>query len=172
MTPATRIVLIGMMGSGKSAVGRLVAQRLGCEFADIDAVVEAAAGKPVSAIFAEEGEPGFRAREAEAVRAVVAGTAGVIAGGGGVVLDPANVEALRRAGPLVWLQVDPAIAAGRLGDDAGRPVLAGMPGELETRLASLTAARESAYRSAADRVVDAGGPPESVAEAVLTAVAP
>jgi shikimate kinase len=164
------IVLIGMMGSGKSAVGRRLADRLGCELVDIDHEVEAAAGRPVADIFAVEGELGFRAREAAAVQAVTQRGPGVIAGGGGVVLDPTNVAALREAGTVVWLQVDPALAARRVRDDGGRPVLARMEGTLEERLAVLTAERSAAYAAAAHHVVDAAGAPDDVAQAVLALV--
>jgi shikimate kinase len=159
--------LIGMMGCGKSEVGRLLAERLACEFVDLDELVEAEAGSSVAGIFAAEGEAGFRRREAAAVRAVAGRAAGVVACGGGVVLDPANVEELRRRATVVWLQVTPAVAARRLGGDAGRPVLSAMEGPLEQRLARLAADREEAYRHAAHLAVDATGSPGDVAGAVL-----
>lgn len=171
------IVLIGMMGSGKSEVGRVLAERLGCDYCDLDQVIEAGAGRSVATIFAEEGESGFRRREAAVVNdtaaAVRAGVGpGVIAGGGGVVLDPANAEALRGAGTVVWLQVTPAVAAARLGSGEGRPVLAAMDGSLEERIAALAAGREGAYRAAAHHAIDAGGSPEQVATTVLALVSP
>ena len=171
MSPDPRgIVLVGMMGSGKSAVGQALAERLDRELVDLDALVEAGAGRPVVTIFEEEGEAGFRAREAAAVRAATARSPGVLSCGGGVVLDPENVAALRRYGTVVWLRVSPEVAAARLGDDQGRPVLRGMTGRLVERLASLTAAREAAYRVAADAVVDANGPLHDVVEEVVAAV--
>ena len=171
MSPDPRgIVLVGMMGSGKSAVGQALAERLDRELVDLDALVEAGAGRPVVTIFEEEGEAGFRAREAAAVRAATARSPGVLSCGGGVVLDPENVAALRRYGTVVWLRVSPEVAAARLGDDQGRPVLRGMSGRLVERLASLTAAREAAYRAAADAVVDADGSLDDVVEEVVAAV--
>ena len=164
MSPDPRgIVLVGMMGSGKSAVGQALAERLDRELVDLDALVEAGAGRPVVTIFEEEGEAGFRAREAAAVRAATARSPGVLSCGGGVVLDPENVAALRRYGTVVWLRVSPEVAAARLGDDQGRPVLV-------ERLASLTAAREAAYRAAADAVVGADGSLDDVVEEVVAAV--
>ena len=170
--PPRPIVLIGMMGSGKTEVGRVLAERLGCGFADLDRQIEAAAGRSVATIFAEEGEAGFRRRESAAVTeiaaAVRAGTGpGVIAGGGGVVLDPTNAETLRRAGTVVWLQVTPAVAASRLGGPEGRPILEALPGDLEGSIATLIAERAGAYRAAAHHAVDASGPPDEVAAAVL-----
>lgn len=158
------------MGSGKTAVGRALARRLRREFVDLDAVVEAAAGASVADIFAREGEAGFRAREAAAVAATAARPGLVVACGGGVVLDPANVAALRGCGTVVWLQVSPAVAARRVGGDATRPVLAAMSGDLAERLAVLMAQREGAYRAAADAVVDAEGSTAEVADRVAAAV--
>lgn len=158
------------MGSGKTAVGRTLARRLRREFVDLDAAVEAAAGASVADIFAREGEAGFRAREAAAVATTAERPGLVVACGGGVVLDPANVAVLRGCGTVVWLQVSPAVAARRVGGDATRPVLAAMPGDLAERLAVLMAQREGAYRAAADAVVDAEGSTAEVADRVAAAV--
>jgi shikimate kinase len=159
-----------MMGSGKSAVGQALAERLDRELVDLDALIEAGAGRPVGTIFEEEGEVGFRARESAAVRAATARSPGVLSCGGGVVLDPDNVAALRAFGTVVWLRVSPDVAARRLGDDRGRPVLRAMSGSLAQRLASLSAQREAAYRAAADAIVDADAPLDEVVEEVVAAV--
>ncbi|MEW8978713.1 MAG: shikimate kinase [Symbiobacterium sp.] len=143
------IVLIGLMGSGKSAVGRLLAERLGRPFVDTDALVEAEAGRPIPAIFAEEGEEGFRRREAEVIRRVAARDGQVIATGGGAVLWAESREALRQGGLVVWLDAPPetlfrrALAQGI----AQRPLLAG-PDPLG-RLRDLAEARQAAYAAAA-----------------------
>ena len=170
--PPPSIVLIGMMGSGKSAVGAALAGRLGWELVDVDHLIEAAAGRPVPAIFAEEGEPAFRAREAAAIREAAATPGAVIACGGGAVLDPANVEVLRAAGTVVWLEVSPSVAARRLGTAEGRPVLAAMSGDLADRLATLCSERDAVYRGAADVIVKADGPVEEAVAAVLAEVRP
>jgi shikimate kinase len=161
------IVLIGMMGSGKSAVGLALAGRLGRNFVDVDATIEAGAGRPVSVIFTEEGEAGFREREREAIREVTTTENAVIACGGGAVLDPANVAQLKTHGTIVWLRVTPEVAAERLGTDRGRPVLQRMEGDLAERLEQLIAARAPAYETAADFTVQADGPVDQVAEAIL-----
>jgi len=163
------VVLIGMMGSGKSAVGAALAQRLGRHLVDVDVLIEEASGRPVAAIFADEGEVGFRERERAAIRQAATTTNAVIACGGGAVLDPANVEALRAHGTVVWLQVSPEVAAQRLGSDRGRPVLASMNGDLAERIRVLAEQRAGAYAAAADLVVDADGPVDAVADAVLRA---
>ncbi|MEA2587198.1 MAG: shikimate kinase [Actinomycetota bacterium] len=169
MNPAgpRAIVLIGMMGSGKSAVGLALASRLGRNFVDVDACIEAGAGRQVATIFREEGEAGFREREREAIAEATKTENAVIACGGGAVLDPANVAHLKTHGTIVWLRVTPEVAAERLGTDQGRPVLQRMEGDLAERLDKLIAARAPAYESAADLTVQADGPVDQVAEAIL-----
>jgi shikimate kinase len=161
------IVLIGMMGSGKSAVGLALASRLGRNFVDVDACIEAGAGRQVATIFREEGEAGFREREREAIAEATKTENAVIACGGGAVLDPANVAHLKTHGTIVWLRVTPEVAAERLGTDQGRPVLQRMEGGLVERLDKLISARAPAYEWAADFTVQADGPVDQVAEAIL-----
>lgn len=168
LAPGRNIVLIGLMGAGKTTVGRRLAQRLGRPFADTDAVVETAAGTSVAAIFDAQGERGFRAMEATAVRHVAALRGQVIAVGGGAVLDHANVTHLRSTGDLVFLDGDPAVLAQRVGDAASRPLLHAQP-DLAARLAALRTERAAAYDQAAVHVVDTTGrDPDETVEAVLT----
>lgn len=160
------IVLVGMMASGKSTVGRLLAETLGRPFIDTDEAIVAAAGRPVPQIFADEGETGFRAREAAVIAEVAAHDDYVIATGGGAVLDPANREALRRSGHLFWLDVPPADLYERAKAQglAERPLLAGNDplGVLTAR----TNERAGAYAAAAHDRINAGGrtPSDVVAE--------
>jgi len=161
------IVLIGMMGSGKSSVGYVLARRLGRTLVDVDLLIEAAAGRSVAQIFADEGEASFRTWERAAILQATAVSDAVIACGGGAVLHDENVAALRAAGTVVWLQVSPEVAAQRIGSDEGRPVLRALKGELAERLRTLTERRAEAYAAAADLVVDANGPADLVADAVL-----
>ena len=165
------VVLTGMMGAGKTEVGRRLAAALDMEFVDLDAVVEEVAGRSVSEIFAVEGEAGFRARERAAVGTVAGRPGLVVAGGGGVVLDPANAAALRSGATVVWLRVSPGVAAARLGTEAGRPVLATRGGDLESRLAALLEERSSAYQETAQLAVDADGPADAVAGAIAALLA-
>jgi shikimate kinase len=119
-------VLIGPPGAGKSTVGPLLAAELGTGFTDTDAEVEAVAGKPVSDIFVEDGEPAFRELERAAVAWALAAAVGVVAVGGGAVLDPLTQQ--RLAGHrVVYLETGFAAAAKRVGMDQARPLLIGNP---------------------------------------------
>ncbi|MGH9000821.1 MAG: shikimate kinase, partial [Acidimicrobiia bacterium] len=103
------LVLVGMMGSGKSSVGRRLARRLGRSFVDTDQLVEARRGLPIAEIFAADGEAAFRALESSAVaEALGASPPAVVAFGGGAILDPANRERARAGAVVVWLWADPA----------------------------------------------------------------
>ena len=159
---ADRLVLVGMMGSGKSTVGRLVARRLGWRFVDLDEEVAAAGGRSIVALFAEEGEAAFRKREATCLAASLADDAGgpaVIAAGGGVVSEPANRSLLGQAATVVWLRAAPATLEARVGDGGGRPLLAGAGGAEGRRraLRDLTARRAPLYEEVADVTVDVDG---------------
>ena len=162
------------MGSGKTSVGRRVAERLGRPFVDTDRLVEEEARCSVAEVFAGEGEAGFRRREAEVVSRVLASEApAVIAFGGGAVLDRANREAAREAALVIWLQAPAAELARRVTPSSGRPgvrpLLAGSD-SLETTLEDIAGERQEAYRAAAHVVIDtAGRSPGQVASAVLRA---
>lgn len=148
------IVLVGPMGAGKTTLGQALAARLGRAFVDVDARIEAAAGQSIPALFAAEGEAGFRRRETDALRAVLAGVPAVVATGGGAVLDAGNREAMRAAGTVVYLTVDPATQLARLHGDTGRPLL--QTADPAPTLAALQAQREPLYRDAAHLVFDPG----------------
>ena len=143
--------LIGMTGAGKTTAGLLLAERTESRFLDTDAMVESEAGMPISEIFSREGEKGFRKRESAAIRQASADERGVVETGGGAVLSPANVRAMRNSGPVVWLDAGPATLAERIGDPAGRPLLEG--DDLQARLVAMLEVRRSAYQSAAHHVV-------------------
>lgn len=169
-TPRRNVVLVGPMGSGKSHVGRLLASRLGLDFADVDARVEADAGMPIPAIFASEGEAGFRARESRLLVDTLERQGQVIATGGGAVLDAGNRAAIRTAGLVVYLQVDPAEQLRRLAGDASRPLLD--VDDRAQRLADLQALREPLYREVAGLVFETSRrSPEDVADALAAVIA-
>ena len=148
------IVLVGMMGSGKTTVGRAAARRLGWDFLDSDQQVEARTGRTVAQIWREQGEPGFRHLEKEALADALASTAecpAVIAAAGGTVLDPTNRALLRQHPPVVWLRAQPRTLAGRVGSGRHRPLLDVDPAHALERL---SAEREPCYREVADTVID------------------
>jgi shikimate kinase len=160
LAPGRNLVLIGMPGSGKTVVGRLLAERLGRPFVDTDEVVEAELPQ-------SEGTRAFRYLEREAVRGVSALRGQVVAVGAGAVTDPANVTALRATGDLVLLDASDAELAARLATCENRERLWDAP-EPRTGLAAMRSRREGAYRSAATHTVDTSGrTPEEVAGAVL-----
>lgn len=119
-------ILIGPPGAGKSTVGPLLAQRLRADFLDTDTLVEEMAGKPVSDIFITDGEAAFRERERAAVSRGLASHPGVLALGGGAVMDPGTQRLLARR-PVVYLRTGFAAAAQRVGLAAARPLLVGNP---------------------------------------------
>jgi shikimate kinase len=160
------VLVIGMMGSGKTTVGKRLAARLGVPFVDTDAEVVSRAGMTVPEIFADRGEAGFRAAES-AVLADLAGRSAptVIAVAGGAVLADSNREVLRAAGTIVWLRARPETIIGRIGDGRGRPLLQDDPAE---RIRTYDALRRPIYSALADLVVDVDGRgPRSVLEQCL-----
>ncbi|WP_228975369.1 shikimate kinase [Streptomyces sp. DH12] len=167
MSTGPLIVLVGPMGSGKSTVGALLAERLGVAYRDTDADIVAAEGREVSDIFVEDGEERFRELERAAVRAAVAEHTGVLALGGGAVLD-GGTRALLTGMPVVYLSMDVEEAVRRVGLGAARPLLAINP---RRQWRELMEARRHLYTEVA-RVVVATDErtPEEVAEAVLDAL--
>ncbi len=146
-----RLLLIGMMGAGKTTVGRLAAGHLGWPYVDSDVEVVTATGKNVAEIFATEGEPAFRAAEAEALCRALERCPVVVSVAGGAVLDPSNRRMIRRSGTVVWLRATVATLAGRVGSGAGRPLLGDDP---PGALAALAAVRRPLYEDLADAVID------------------
>ncbi|MFF4329978.1 shikimate kinase [Streptomyces sp. NPDC001591] len=167
MTGGPLVVLVGPMGSGKSTVGALLAERLGVAYRDTDADIVAAQGREISDIFIDEGEPHFRELERQAVAAAVAGHTGVLALGGGAVLDP-DTRALLAGLPVAYLSMDVEEAVRRVGLGAARPLLAVNP---RRQWRELMKARRHLYTEVA-RVVVATDErtPEEVAQAVLDAL--
>lgn len=168
-SPARHLVLVGMMGSGKSTAGRQLADSLDRRFVDVDDEVVAGAGRTIDEIFASEGEEGFRRRERDALLAAVADPSpAVIATGGGAVLDPENRSAMRAGAVTVWLRAGPEALAGRVRTARGRPMLGEDP---YSDLRRLSLEREHAYEDAADAVVDVDHlDRRGVVEAVLRAI--
>ena len=161
-----RILLVGMMGVGKSTVGRALAQRLGWSYFDSDEQVMQRTGRTVPELFAELGEAAFRAEEKQALAEAVAADGPVVVSvAGGAVLDPDNRRLLHKAGTVVWLRAGVPTLAGRVGDGEGRPLLGDDPA---TALASLYEERRPVYAALADLVVDVDAvtPDQAVEEIV------
>jgi len=163
------VALVGLSGSGKSTVAPLVAARLGLAVVDIDREVESRRGCSVAELFEREGEAAFRADEADALAAALAGPPAVIATGGGAVLDAGNRSALAKGATTVWLRGEPAELGARLavGTEA-RPLLSGDPVFALIRLAE---ERNALYGEVSHEVVDVGGAdPLTVAEEICSRI--
>lgn len=145
--PGRPIVLVGMMGSGKSTVGRRLAARLGRRFVDADKVIEERCGVSITTIFELEGEAGFRRREAAILDELTRLPAIVLATGGGAVTGEANRRLLHERGLVVYLQASAAELWHRLRRDRTRPLL--QTDDPRARLAELLAQREPLYREVA-----------------------
>lgn len=156
---------MGLPGAGKTTVARLAALELDAEWHDLDAAVEAAAGRSVAEIFAVKGEVAFRTLEHEAMERLLSLPPSIIAAGGGWAAQPDNLAATASRSLSLYLCVTPEVAAARLGGFSDRPLLAG--GTLP-RLRELLAERERWYQMA-DLEIDARSSPEVVAAGVATA---
>lgn len=166
--PAGHVFLIGFMGSGKSTVGRFLARELEMPFVDLDAAIESREGRRVTELFAERGEAAFRAMETDVLASLQDAEPSLVACGGGIVLSARNRELLGSLGCVVYLEVTAGEALARIGDVEGRPLLAAGGPHVA---ATLLAAREGLYRSAADVVIDTGGkPPAVVVREAVTAL--
>jgi shikimate kinase len=161
------VVLVGPMGVGKTTVGELIAERLGVLCRDTDADIVAAQGRPIADIFVEDGEEHFRALESAAVRTALAGHPGVLALGGGAILDP-DTRRLLAGVPVVFLDMGLREAVKRVGLDTARPLLAVNPRQ---KWRELMEARRPLYTEVARAVVSTEGrTAEEVAEVVLDAL--
>jgi shikimate kinase len=160
------ILLVGMMGSGKTTVGELVASRLGWPYRDSDADVVAATGLTVPEIFEQQGEPAFRAHEAAVLaRACAETTPTVISVAGGAVLSADNRRLIESSGTVIWLRAKAETLAARVGDGRGRPLLEDDPARV---LATLSAERAARYEEVADLIIDVDDrSPDEVATMVI-----
>ena len=157
------IVLVGMPGSGKSAVGRILAEKTDRPFADTDLLITEKAGRSIPDIFREDGEPAFRDLESGIIRKLSDRGGQIISTGGGAVLRPENVTALKQNGRLFWLNRDPDALVPT--DD--RPLA-----DTAEKMKQLYIAREPVYRSAADEIIPVEGSPADTAAVILGTGAP
>ena len=162
------LYLVGMMGSGKSSVGRPLAEALGYRFLDADTSLEQVAGRSIPELFAGEGEAGFRELEAAVLNQIAAWHSLVVATGGGVVTRPQNWGQLRQ-GVVIWLDAPDALLLQRLAaDPTPRPLM--QAEDPASRLAELLQERRPLYAQADLHIVQDGRPPEQVAWQLLEAL--
>ena len=148
------LVLVGLMGAGKTTIGRLLAKAFARTFVDSDHEIEALTGVKVPVIFEIEGEQGFRAREAKVICELAGRSELVIATGGGAILDAASRTTLHACGVVIYLHAQPVDLWQRTRHDQNRPLL--RAADPLARLAGLYAVRDPLYREAAHLVVDTG----------------
>lgn len=163
------LVLVGFMGTGKTAVGRGLAARLGWPLVDTDELIVQAAGKPVPRIFAEDGEPVFRSAETAVLKTLAGFTATprIVATGGGIVLASENWPLLHSLGDVAGLTAEPGTILQRVGTARERPLLAGTPEEVHARIAKLLDERRAAYARADQLFPTDDRTPEEVANHIL-----
>ena len=154
MKPGSNLILVGMMGAGKTTVGRLLARRLKRPFYDSDREIERRCGVRIPVIFEIEGEAGFRARETQVIAELSALEGVVLATGGGAVLSEENRRRLAAGGTVVYLHARPSHLWQRVRHDRNRPLLA--TPDPQRKLEELYAVRDPLYRELADLVLDTG----------------
>lgn len=160
------ISLVGMMGAGKTTVGRRLARRLGWSFVDADRELEQRLGVSIATIFEMEGEAGFRRRESELIEELTRRSSTVLATGGGAILDPVNRATLHQRGHVIYLRASVGDLWHRLRRDTSRPLL--RTEDPRARIEALVTARDPLYREAAHAVIDTGRQPvERVVDAII-----
>jgi shikimate kinase len=163
------VVLVGLMGAGKSSIGRRLAHRLGLPFTDADGEIEAAAGSSIEEIFARHGEMAFRDGERRVIARLLDGPLQVLATGGGAYMDPATRALIRTRAISVWLRATLDVLLARVGRRSNRPLL--KAGEPRAVLERLIAERYPVYAEADITVDSFEGTPEATLERVLAALA-
>lgn len=163
------IVLVGLMGAGKSSIGRLLAARLGLDFVDADSEIESAAGATIEEIFETHGEAFFRSGERRVIDRLLTGPVRVIATGGGAFIDADTRRKIKASGLSIWLKADAETLLKRVSRRGGRPLL--KDGDPRRVMSDLTAGRDPLYAEADITVETSENPPAEVTERVIAAVA-
>lgn len=159
------IVLVGFMGTGKTTVGRLIAEKTGMPLVDMDSMIVKRAGKSINEIFAEDGEPHFRLLERELVKELSARSDQIISTGGGIVLNPENIADFEETGLVVCLLADAGSVLERVRHDSARPLLAG---DKEAKVIALLESRKPLYEAIAHKIDTSGRPsPAPTAQEII-----
>lgn len=169
MAVGGRVFLVGMMGAGKTTIGKKLGKSLKADFVDLDRDIETATGVSVATIFELEGECGFRLREARALthRATQSGDrAMVVATGGGAVLDPLNRARMQASGQVVYLHASPELLYARTRADKSRPLL--QVADPLARIRALVERRDPLYREIADLVVESGSGLQQILQQIIS----
>jgi shikimate kinase len=167
--PHRTIVLVGLMGAGKSTVGRRLAVRLGMDFIDADEEIERAAGMTIAEMFEKYGEAAFRDGERRVIARIIAGPPCVLATGGGAFVNAETRALILDQALAIWLDADVDTLAARVGRRNSRPLLVGK--DARTVLTELAAARNPLYAEAQLRVPSASAPHETTVDAIMKALA-
>ena len=160
------IVLVGFMGTGKTTIGGILANRLGRPLVDIDAYIEEKEHRTISSIFADEGEPYFRKLERTAVQELSEQSGLIITPGGGIVLDPKNIQDLSRQGVVICLRADPAVILKRVESETHRPLLE--EEDKAKRILDLLQRRQALYDAIPIQVNTSELSPTEVVEHILS----
>jgi shikimate kinase len=163
------VSLIGFMGSGKSTVGKILAQKIGFLYIDLDTVIELSEGMKISRIFEEKGQDYFRKIESEVICKIYNNKGCVFSCGGGVILNEKNMDIIKKSSIVVFLSINAETVFERLKDDGNRPLLATANREIKTR--EMLGTRQPLYLKYADIIVDAnritpGEAAEKIEEAI------
>ncbi|HMJ43646.1 MAG TPA: shikimate kinase [Pseudolabrys sp.] len=157
------VVLVGMMGAGKSSIGRRLAARLGIPFVDADTEIESAAGMSIPEIFEKHGEPYFRAGEARVIARLLDGEPSVLATGGGAVMDPRTRELIGEKGVSIWLSADVDVLVKRTKRRTDRPLV--------EKIKELMPLREPFYAQSTIVVVSRDEPHDTIVDEIMGALA-
>ncbi|HEY5653222.1 MAG TPA: shikimate kinase [Pontiella sp.] len=158
------IVLVGFMGSGKTTVGKLIAEKTDMTLLDMDSMIEERVGKTINDIFANEGEAHFRMLEREMVKELSTSEGNIISTGGGIVLNADNIADFEKSGLVVCLLVDHQTVIDRLRHDTTRPLLVG---EKETKILEILESRKHLYGAIRHRISTNGRSPTSIAQEII-----
>ena len=165
MSNYTNIVLVGFMGTGKTRIGQDVAKRLGLEFIDMDDCIVERAGKPIPEIFADDGEPHFRAIERQVVVDLAGESGWVIATGGGVVLNPDNIRDYSSGGLVICLSATPEVILERVEHDTNRPLL--YTDDKMAKIQALLGSRQALYDAIPNQIDTSALTADEVADRII-----